>query len=80
MGIKEKVGERVNAMKEVMGEIEERSNDQKGRVSGLLIGRELEYKSAWVMDGYERGCEYEVEKSGRLMGESEGAAEEYELQ
>ena len=29
------------------------------------------------MDGYERGCEYAFAKSGRSVGESERAAEEY---
>ena len=31
------------------------------------------------MGGHERGCEYEVAKSGRSVGESEIAAEEYEV-
>ena len=30
------------------------------------------------MGGYERGCEYAVAKSGRSVGESERAPEEYE--
>ena len=78
VGMKKEIDGGVNAMKEVMGKFDERSND-KGKVSGFLYGRESEYKSAWVMGGYERGCEYEVEKSGRFMGESEGAAEEHEV-
>ena len=31
------------------------------------------------MGGHERGCEYEVVKSGRSVDESERAAEEYEV-
>ena len=47
------------------------------RKSVWIFAWKREYKSARVMGGHERGCEYEVEKSGRLMGESEGTAEEY---
>ena len=31
------------------------------------------------MGGYERGCEYAIAKSGRSVGESERAAEEYKV-
>ena len=31
------------------------------------------------MGGYERGCEYAIAKSGRFVGESERAAEEYKV-
>ena len=31
------------------------------------------------MGGYERGCEYAIVKSGRSVGESERAAEEYKV-
>ena len=31
------------------------------------------------MSGYERGCKYAVAKSGRSVGESERADEEYEV-
>ena len=40
VGTKEEMDGGVNAMKEMMGRFEERSNDQKERVSGFLHGRE----------------------------------------
>ena len=78
VSMKEEMDGGVNAMKEVIGKFDERSNDQKEEC-GFLHRREREHESAWVMGGHERGCEYEVSKSGRYVEESERAAEEYEV-
>ena len=72
----------VNAMKEMIGKFEERSNDQKEECLFLLFCMEesdrIRVLGSWV-GTKEDVNEYKVAKSGRSVGESERADEEYEV-
>ncbi len=68
VGTKEEMDGGVNAMKEVMGRFEERSNDQKEECLDFCMEESESIKSAWVMGGYERGCEYAIAKEREVCG------------
>ena len=63
-------------MKEVMKKFKEKSNDQKEECLDIFME---ESESEKMLGSWVGMKEDEVEKSGRLMGKSEGAAEEYEV-
>ena len=79
MGTKEEMDGEVNVMKDVMGRFEERSEDQKEECLDFCMEESdsIRVLGSWVL--YERGCEYAVAKSGRSVGESGRADEEYEV-